>query len=73
MNVLADSQREIAVSFSEKEDNRFEGVDSYLTPGGVPFLRGSLAAFECRLEATIEASNHAIFLAESGGCRIPGR
>jgi flavin reductase (DIM6/NTAB) family NADH-FMN oxidoreductase RutF len=64
VNILAESQREIAVSFAEKEDNRFEGVDSYLTAGGVPFLRGSLAAFECRLEAIVEAGDHAIFLAE---------
>jgi len=64
VNILGESQREIAVTFAEKEDLRFEGVDSHLSPGGVPFLRGSLAAFECRLEAIIEAGDHAIFLAE---------
>jgi len=64
VNILSESQRDIAVTFAEKEDNRFEGVDAYLTQGGVPFLRGSLAAFECRVEAIVEAGDHAIFLAE---------
>lgn len=39
-------------------------MDSYLTQGGVPFVRGSLAAFDGRLEAIIEAGDHDIFLAE---------
>jgi flavin reductase (DIM6/NTAB) family NADH-FMN oxidoreductase RutF len=64
VNVLAESQREIAVAFAEKDQDRFEGVDWYLSQSGVPLLRGSLATFECQLEAIIEAGDHAIFLAE---------
>lgn len=64
VNVLAESQRDISVTFAEKEEGRFEGVEWRLSPNGVPLLAGSVATFECQLAAVIEAGDHAIFLGE---------
>jgi flavin reductase (DIM6/NTAB) family NADH-FMN oxidoreductase RutF len=64
VNVLAESQRDISVTFACKDEGRFEGVEWTASPNGVPLPRGSIAAFECRLATVIEAGDHAIFLGE---------
>jgi flavin reductase (DIM6/NTAB) family NADH-FMN oxidoreductase RutF len=64
VNVLAESQRDISVTFACKDEGHFEGVEWSGSPNGVPFLQGSLATFECQLAAVIEAGDHAIFLGE---------
>ena len=64
VNVLAESQRDISVTFACKDEGRFEGVEWTASPNGVPLPRGSIAAFECRLATLIEAGDHAIFLGE---------
>lgn len=64
VNVLAESQRDISVTFACKDEGRFEGVQWSESPKGVPLLQGSLATFECQLAAVIEAGDHAIFLGE---------
>src|SRR5580700_3569274 len=64
VNVLAESQRDISVTFACKDEGRFEGVEWTASPNGVLLPRGSIAAFECRLATVIEAGDHAIFLGE---------
>ena len=64
VNVLAESQRDISVTFACKDEGRFEGVEWSESPNGVPLLQGSIATFECQLAAVIEAGDHAIFLGE---------
>ncbi len=64
VNVLAESQRDISVTFACKDEGRFEGVAWTPSPNGVPLLHGSVATFECQLAAVIEAGDHAIFLGE---------
>jgi flavin reductase (DIM6/NTAB) family NADH-FMN oxidoreductase RutF len=64
VNVLAESQRDLSVTFACRDEGRFAGVDWYPSPHGVPLLRGSLTTFECQLAAVIEAGDHAIFLGE---------
>lgn len=65
VNVLSESQRAVSVTFAEKPEGRFEGLD--WTPGesGAPILRGCLATLECRTASIIEAGDHAIFVGEA--------
>jgi flavin reductase (DIM6/NTAB) family NADH-FMN oxidoreductase RutF len=64
VNVLAQSQRDISVTFACKDEGRFEEIEWTPSPNGVPLLNGSLATFECQLAAVIEAGDHAILLGE---------
>ncbi|MGD0299687.1 MAG: flavin reductase family protein [Bryobacteraceae bacterium] len=72
VNVLAESQRDISITFACKDDGRFEGVEWNPSPNGVPLLHGSIATFECQLAAVIEAGDHAIFLGEVMNAECPG-
>jgi flavin reductase (DIM6/NTAB) family NADH-FMN oxidoreductase RutF len=72
VNVLAESQRDISVTFACKDEGRFEGVEWNESPNGVPLPRGSIATFECRLATVIEAGDHAIFLGEVVSAECPG-
>ena len=64
VNVLEESQRDLSVTFAEKEEGRFEGVDWHPGTTGVPLLAGCVATFECQVMSILEAGDHAIFLAE---------
>ncbi len=72
VNVLAESQRDISVTFACKDEGRFEGVEWSESPNGVPLLQGSIATFECQFAAVIEAGDHAIFLGEVVSAECPG-
>lgn len=64
INVLQDNQRDLSVRFSQKQLDRFDGLDWHRGETGVPLLKGCLASFECCVNQTVEAGDHAIFLAE---------
>ncbi|HEV8037551.1 MAG TPA: flavin reductase family protein [Bryobacteraceae bacterium] len=64
VNILAESQRDLSITFACKDAGRFKGVDWNPSPNGVPLLHGCIATFECQLAAVIEAGDHAIFLGE---------
>jgi flavin reductase (DIM6/NTAB) family NADH-FMN oxidoreductase RutF len=64
VNILAESQRDLSITFACKDEGRFEGVEWNPSPNDVPLLHGCIAAFECQLAAVIEAGDHAIFLGE---------
>ena len=72
VNVLSESQRDLSVTFAEKPEGRFEGVDWYTNVTGAPLLRGCIANIECRLSSIIEAGDHAIFLGEVMQVESPG-
>ena len=64
VNVLANDQRTLSERFSERIPDRFEGL--IWTPGelGAPVLADCLASMECSVAQTIEAGDHAVFIAE---------
>jgi flavin reductase (DIM6/NTAB) family NADH-FMN oxidoreductase RutF len=64
INVLADSQRSLSVRFSQRQPDRFEGLQWELSEHGVPLLADCLACLECAISQTVEAGDHAIFIAE---------
>jgi flavin reductase (DIM6/NTAB) family NADH-FMN oxidoreductase RutF len=64
INVLREDQRDVSVRFSQPELDRFEGIGWHTGRSGVPILDQSLACMECRVTQTVEAGDHAIFIAE---------
>jgi flavin reductase (DIM6/NTAB) family NADH-FMN oxidoreductase RutF len=64
VNVLSEAQRELSVTFAQKPEGRFEGVDWFTHKSGAPLLRGSLAIVECRAASILETGDHAIFVGE---------
>ncbi len=64
VNVLNEAQREISITFAEKPEGRFEGVDWFTSVTGAPLLPDCLATIECNVSSIIEAGDHAVFLAE---------
>jgi flavin reductase (DIM6/NTAB) family NADH-FMN oxidoreductase RutF len=64
INILSQTQQELSVRFSQRQPDRFEGLDWYRSPAGVPLLGSALAALECCVTQTIEAGDHAILIAE---------
>jgi flavin reductase (DIM6/NTAB) family NADH-FMN oxidoreductase RutF len=64
INVLCDSQRNVSVRFSERQDERFDGIEWHRGITGAPLLGGCLASFECCVSQTVEAGDHAILIAE---------
>lgn len=64
VNVLAEEQQDLSVRFSQRIPDRFEGLVWSKGESGVPLLQGCLAHMECSVVQTVEAGDHAIFIAE---------
>ena len=64
INVLSDRQRDLSVRFSQRELDRFEGIEWYPSENGVPLIPSCLASLECCVSQTVEAGDHAILMAE---------
>ena len=64
VNILSEQQRGLSVTFAEKPEGRFEGLDWMPGQTGAPLLRGSLAALECRTASIMETGDHAMFIGQ---------
>ena len=64
INVLNENQRDVSVRFSHPELDQFVGIAWKAGSSGVPLLDGVLATMECHVTQTVEAGDHAIFIAE---------
>lgn len=64
VNVLAESQKDLASTFAFKMENRFDGVDWRPGIENVPLLAGAVSTLECRLVRVWRAGDHDIFLGE---------
>jgi flavin reductase (DIM6/NTAB) family NADH-FMN oxidoreductase RutF len=64
INVLAEAQRDVSVRFSQRQADRFQGIDWWLSESGVPLIGGVLATLECSATQTVEAGDHTIFIGE---------
>ncbi len=64
VNVLSEDQRELSVRFSQRVEDRFENLVWRAGISGAPVLDGCLASMECSVVQTVEAGDHAIFIAE---------
>lgn len=64
VNVLAETQQEIANTFASKVAERFATIDWRDGPLGAPLIDGSAAWFDCSLRDAIDAGDHVILLGE---------
>lgn len=74
VNVLASPQEALARRFSDKHEDRFDGVGYHLSPEGQILLDGVLAHIVCQRQATYPAGDHTIVLGRVvGGVTSDGR
>jgi flavin reductase (DIM6/NTAB) family NADH-FMN oxidoreductase RutF len=74
VNVLASPQEALARRFSDKHEDRFDGVGYHLSPEGLILLDGVLAHIVCQRQATYPAGDHTIVLGRVvGGATSDGR
>jgi flavin reductase (DIM6/NTAB) family NADH-FMN oxidoreductase RutF len=62
VNVLRTDQRELAVRFAGRGEDRFAGLRT--TPGrhGIPLINGAIAHIQCDLHSVLDGGDHAIFV-----------
>jgi flavin reductase (DIM6/NTAB) family NADH-FMN oxidoreductase RutF len=74
VNVLASPQEALARRFSDKHEDRFDGVGYHLSPEGLILLDGALAHVVCERHATYPAGDHTLVLGRVvGGTTTDGR
>jgi (E)-2-((N-methylformamido)methylene)succinate hydrolase len=64
INVLDESQRDHSVRFSQRQSDRFDGIEWRMSDAGVPLLDGVLAQLECWVRQVLDAGDHTIFIGE---------
>jgi flavin reductase (DIM6/NTAB) family NADH-FMN oxidoreductase RutF len=64
VNVLSEEQQDLSTRFAQRELDRFQGIGWHRGLSGVPLLDGAMAVMECCVEQTVEAGDHAVFIAE---------
>jgi len=74
VNVLAGPQEALARRFSDKHEDRFDGIGYHLSPEGLILLDGALAHVVCERYGTYPAGDHTILLGRVvGGATNDGR
>ena len=63
VNILNESQGDLAVRFATSETDKFRGVGVSYGVLGNPLLDGALAYLECRVMEELAGGTHAVFLA----------
>lgn len=58
INILAADQRDLAVLFSTKEEERFENCEWEHSENGLPLLTNAMATLECDTFKTVEVGDH---------------
>ncbi len=67
VSILANDQQDLAQHFGggiPDTDERLDGLHYQLGPLGSPLLEGCLASIECRVQASLPAGTHSIFVGE---------
>lgn len=62
ISFLGDSHGDTAGRLAQRADDRFQGLDYQVTPGGALFLKHAPAWLECSVVKEIEAGDHDIVL-----------
>jgi flavin reductase (DIM6/NTAB) family NADH-FMN oxidoreductase RutF len=74
VNVLASPQEALARRFSDKHEDRFDGIGYHLSPEGLVLLHGALAHVICERHAEYPGGDHTIVLGRVvGGATTDGR
>jgi flavin reductase (DIM6/NTAB) family NADH-FMN oxidoreductase RutF len=64
VNILSDEQEAISRRFSEREEERFDGIGYERGQNGAALLVGALAWLECRTFARHDGGDHTIVVGE---------
>ena len=64
VNILDESQSELARHFASKGGDKFSGVELTYSQYGEPLLLEALAVLECRVVNETRGGTHSVFLAE---------
>lgn len=64
VSILSASQEALSRRFSERENERFDGIGYERGQSGAALLTGALAWLECRIVARHEAGDHTIIIGE---------
>jgi flavin reductase (DIM6/NTAB) family NADH-FMN oxidoreductase RutF len=66
--ILAEPQRELSERFAgripEWDEDRFARVETETLVSGVPFIKGGLAYFDCRVHTVQPVGENTLFIAE---------
>ena len=75
VNILAEDQKELAVTFADTREDKFARVDFETWGSGCPILTGCLANLECTTQAVHEGGDHVIVVGRVGriACSRGGR
>lgn len=69
INILAEGHQELAMRFANpRVENKFEGVDTHITPEGVPALQGAIATLVCVNHKQDHIGDHLLMVGHV--CRI---
>jgi len=64
VNILAEDQKELALLFSTKEEERFENCNWTMSENRLPVLANALATLECKTFNTVEVGDHTTLFGE---------
>jgi flavin reductase (DIM6/NTAB) family NADH-FMN oxidoreductase RutF len=70
INVLAETQEELALRFSRPAGNRFESLTFDTSRTGLPILDGVAAWFECQNRSRYQEGDHVIFVGQVERCQM---
>jgi len=73
VHMLADEQRDLAVRFSAKGIDRFDGVAWSEGHESLPVIDGSLATFECSPDHVYDGGDHLILVGRIERCTVGDR
>lgn len=62
INVLDEDQKELSATFARAGAPKWDGVRFEVWDTGAPIIEGTLASFDCRIEAVHDGGDHIIFL-----------
>ncbi len=74
LNILPASERDLAQRFASSSEDKFSGVGVERGVSGAPLLTAALAHCDCRVEHSVTAGDHTIFIGRvlSAGSRDEG-
>ena len=62
VNVLAEDQEDLAISFSKTGEDKYQGVEMLSGLDGVPLISGCVVYFECKVDARHPGGDHDIII-----------
>jgi flavin reductase (DIM6/NTAB) family NADH-FMN oxidoreductase RutF len=62
LNILPVTERDLAQRFASSDGDKFDGVEVEVGQTGAPLLVAALAHCDCRVERSVSAGDHTIFI-----------